>query len=220
MSSSVDQPSSSFRPRQASYLRISPRQVLQLVMYLEPAHVDWMTDERLDRVLYALKERIPTKLRKEEHNLRRKSAVAKEKTQVDVYRGSDYQMAYFFRRAGQKHVVMLKDKRLLYPDKKGMQADVQNIAGNVPNLAGLQADEDLVIKAESEDEQIPDIDKENGSSAQADMNSLDAETKPELQTKATQSSIAALLSSWSLTRRYLRYNRPTNERSQMKKSGN
>lgn len=34
--------SSGFRPRQSSYLRISPTAVLQMILYLEPAHVDWM----------------------------------------------------------------------------------------------------------------------------------------------------------------------------------
>lgn len=31
-----------FRPRQSSYLRISPTTVLQMTLYLEPSHVDWM----------------------------------------------------------------------------------------------------------------------------------------------------------------------------------
>lgn len=31
-----------FRPRQSSYLRISATAVLQMILYLEPAHVDWM----------------------------------------------------------------------------------------------------------------------------------------------------------------------------------
>lgn len=31
-----------FRPRQSNYLRISPTTVLQMILYLEPAHVEWM----------------------------------------------------------------------------------------------------------------------------------------------------------------------------------
>jgi len=31
-----------FTPRQSSYLRISPTLVLQLILYLEPHHVEWM----------------------------------------------------------------------------------------------------------------------------------------------------------------------------------
>ena len=33
---------SGFRPRQSNYLRISPTTVLQMILYLEPAHVEWM----------------------------------------------------------------------------------------------------------------------------------------------------------------------------------
>jgi hypothetical protein len=31
-----------FSPRKSSYLRISPTLVLQLILYLEPHHVEWM----------------------------------------------------------------------------------------------------------------------------------------------------------------------------------
>jgi hypothetical protein len=40
--SSVSKPMT-FRPRQTSYLRIAPKMVLQLILYLEPADVDWMS---------------------------------------------------------------------------------------------------------------------------------------------------------------------------------
>lgn len=32
-----------FRPRQSSYLRISKTTVLQMTLYLEQAHVEWMS---------------------------------------------------------------------------------------------------------------------------------------------------------------------------------
>lgn len=72
-----------------------------------------------------MKERIPTKLGKEMEGAKKRSS-AKEKTIVDVYRGceslqralavsadvarpaADYQIAFFFRRTGKKHVVLLK----------------------------------------------------------------------------------------------------------------
>ncbi|GAA6033769.1 hypothetical protein JCM8097_004425 [Rhodosporidiobolus ruineniae] len=108
------QSSTGFRPRQSSYLRISPTQVLQLTLYLEPHHTAWMNNGVLERMLFALKDRIPLKLAQEEGN-RKKSG--KEKTQVDVFRGADYQMAFFFRRANDKHVVLLKDKHLHYTTK-------------------------------------------------------------------------------------------------------
>ncbi|KAM0793643.1 hypothetical protein ACM66B_001074 [Microbotryomycetes sp. NB124-2] len=178
MPSRVDDSKTEFRPRQASYLRISPRQVLQLVMYLEPAHVNWMTDDRLDRVLHALKERIPTKLRKEETHGKRKTSVAKEKTQVDVYRGSDYQMAYFFRRAGKKHVVMLKDKRLIYPEPVVMQANVQTKTRHTHGAP--QTDGEVVIKAEDEETSIS-VPEEGNIIGQMATDAGDVDAKPELQ---------------------------------------
>ncbi|GAA5858284.1 hypothetical protein JCM8547_004634 [Rhodosporidiobolus lusitaniae] len=104
---------SGFRPRQSSYLRISPTTVLQMILYLEPAHTEWMSNNVLERMLFALKDRIPLKLAQEGEG--KKSG--KEKTQVDVFRGADYQMAFFFRRSNDKHVVLLKDKQLHYASK-------------------------------------------------------------------------------------------------------
>ncbi|KAG0664014.1 hypothetical protein C6P46_001874 [Rhodotorula mucilaginosa] len=97
---------SGFRPRQSNYLRISPTTVLQMILYLEPAHVEWMNDSVLERMLLALRDRIPLKLAQEGPG----KAKGREKTQVDVFRGADYQMAFFFRRASDKHVVLLKHK--------------------------------------------------------------------------------------------------------------
>ncbi|GAA5889116.1 hypothetical protein JCM5296_007170 [Sporobolomyces johnsonii] len=98
-----------FRPRQSSYLRISPTSVLQMILYLEPYHVDWMNNSVLERMLFALKDRIPLKLAQEQEKKK-----GKERTQVDVFRGADYQMAFFFRRTSDKHVVLLKNKTLHY----------------------------------------------------------------------------------------------------------
>ncbi|BGP28408.1 hypothetical protein JCM10296v2_000140 [Rhodotorula toruloides] len=102
--------SNGFRPRQSSYLRISATAVLQMILYLEPAHVDWMNNSVLERMLFALKDRIPLKLQQEGQG----KSKGKEKTHVDVFRGADYQMAFFFRRSGDKHVVLLKDKHVTY----------------------------------------------------------------------------------------------------------
>ncbi|GAA5865108.1 hypothetical protein JCM1840_005742 [Sporobolomyces johnsonii] len=98
-----------FRPRQSSYLRISPTSVLQMILYLEPYHVEWMNNSVLERMLFALKDRIPLKLAQEQEKKK-----GKERTQVDVFRGADYQMAFFFRRTSDKHVVLLKNKTLHY----------------------------------------------------------------------------------------------------------
>ncbi|GAA5891810.1 hypothetical protein JCM8208_002896 [Rhodotorula glutinis] len=98
-----------FRPRQSSYLRISPTAVLQMTLYLEPAHVEWMSDATLEKMLVALKDRIPLKVQQDDA---RSKKGGKERNQVDVYRGTDYQMAFFFRPAKDKHVVLLKDKNI------------------------------------------------------------------------------------------------------------
>ncbi|BGP52562.1 hypothetical protein JCM8202v2_000117 [Rhodotorula sphaerocarpa] len=102
---------SGFRPRQSNYLRISPTTVLQMILYLEPAHVEWMNNSVLERMLMALRDRIPLKLAQEGPG----KAKGREKTQVDVFRGTDYQMAFFFRRSSDKHVVLLKHKHFYDP---------------------------------------------------------------------------------------------------------
>ncbi|GAA5981046.1 hypothetical protein JCM10908_003962 [Rhodotorula pacifica] len=104
---------SGFRPRQSNYLRISPTTVLQMILYLEPAHVEWMNNSVLERMLLALRDRIPLKLAQEGAG----KAKGREKTQVDVFRGTDYQMAFFFRRASDKHVVLLKHKHFYEPQR-------------------------------------------------------------------------------------------------------
>ncbi|GAA5987067.1 hypothetical protein JCM11641_007831 [Rhodosporidiobolus odoratus] len=114
-------PGPTFRPRQSSYLRISPTTVLQMILYLEPTHTDWMNNDVLERMLFALRDRIPLKLAQEGNGKR----TGKEKTQVDVFRGADYQMAFFFRRAYDKHVVMLKDKHLRYATRPAPQAQAE-----------------------------------------------------------------------------------------------
>ncbi|SGY37903.1 BQ5605_C003g01912 [Microbotryum silenes-dioicae] len=114
--STMDRPPMRFQPRQAHYLRVSPHTVLQFILYMEPAHVHWMTEDRLMRVLSALRERIPTKLRNEQEPAKKKSGGAREKQQIDVYRGQDYQMLFYFRSMGKRHVVLHKHERQrVYP---------------------------------------------------------------------------------------------------------
>ncbi|GAA6046545.1 hypothetical protein JCM3770_006202 [Rhodotorula araucariae] len=85
-----------------------------MTLYLEPAHVEWMSNSVLERMLFALKDRIPLKLRQEDEARGKAAKGAKERVQVDVFRGADYQMAFFFRHANDKHVVLLKDKHVHY----------------------------------------------------------------------------------------------------------
>lgn len=103
-----------FTPRQSSYLRISPTLVLQLILYLEPHHVEWMNVRTFtvfppsfellysllsewiqvgvfERILVALKDRIPLKLQMEEIGRASKSSSGKQKREkVDVFRGSKF----------------------------------------------------------------------------------------------------------------------------------
>ncbi|SCZ91403.1 BZ3500_MvSof-1268-A1-R1_Chr1-2g01386 [Microbotryum saponariae] len=135
----MDRPPMRFQPRQAHYLRVSPHTVLQFILYMEPGHAHWMTvgprsrsqseiqesfdrlsavpqEDRLMRVLSALRERITTKLRNEQAPARKKSGGAREKQQIDVYRGQDYQMLFYFRSMGKRHVVLHKHERQrVYP---------------------------------------------------------------------------------------------------------
>ncbi|SCV67988.1 BQ2448_109 [Microbotryum intermedium] len=112
----MDRPPMRFQPRQAHYLRVSPHTVLQFILYMEPAHVHWMTEERLMRLLSALRERIPTKLRNEQDSAKKKSSGGRQKQQIDVYRGQDYQMLFYFRSMGKRHVVLHKHERQrVYP---------------------------------------------------------------------------------------------------------
>ncbi|GAA5899143.1 uncharacterized protein JCM6883_005121 [Sporobolomyces salmoneus] len=106
-----------FAPRKSSYLRISPTLVLQLILYLEPHHVEWMNVGVFERMLVALRERIPRKLEQEDITGRKGGGGGKQKDKVDVFRGTDYQMAFFFRRTNDKHVVLLKEKHLHYVTK-------------------------------------------------------------------------------------------------------
>lgn len=79
-----------FSTRNAFYLRISPTTVLHFVLYLDPRHVDgWMSSEVLDKVLFALKPRIVTKLGAERGTNVSKRRRELDSEKVDVYRGGE-----------------------------------------------------------------------------------------------------------------------------------
>ncbi|KAM0753204.1 hypothetical protein T439DRAFT_323839 [Meredithblackwellia eburnea MCA 4105] len=104
-----------YQTRQTSYLRISAHEVLQMELYLEEYNVAWMNDDYLERMLVALKDKIPIKVRAETANKSEKQD-PNPKPKIDVFRGFGYQIAYYFRRMAQQHAVLLKDKRLYYPE--------------------------------------------------------------------------------------------------------
>lgn len=99
-----------YSTRNSHYLRISPHAVLLLELYLDPIHLAWMSDHILERILLALRDRIPAKLRQEGHQ----SKAAQRKAHVDVYRGTNYQIAFYFRKTTQRHAVLLKDIQLVF----------------------------------------------------------------------------------------------------------
>jgi hypothetical protein len=98
--SSLQRAKKPYRTRNSMYIRISASSVLQMLLYLDQRHTAWMSDDTLERVLAALKDRIARKLGQE--------ASKGGKAKVDVYRGAGYQMAFFFRKTAQKHSVLLK----------------------------------------------------------------------------------------------------------------
>ena len=81
-------PPRNFQPRNAFYLRISPTTVLQMQLMLDAAHdhQTWMTEDVLERVLSALKERIVIKLGAESDTLSKKKR-EQDSEKIDVYRG-------------------------------------------------------------------------------------------------------------------------------------
>jgi hypothetical protein len=79
--------SNGYSTQSTHYLRISKYSVLQMTLYLDPLHVDWMNDSIMERVLFALRDRIPVKLKKETDEGRTAVGKKKKKSSVDVYRG-------------------------------------------------------------------------------------------------------------------------------------
>lgn len=79
-----------YRAQQTHYLRIDEHRVLQMLLYLDPLHVDWMNDSILNRVLGALKLRIPPKLRKDKILAEQRKGSAKARSDIDVYRGREF----------------------------------------------------------------------------------------------------------------------------------
>ncbi|BGP12296.1 hypothetical protein JCM10213v2_000209 [Rhodosporidiobolus nylandii] len=180
-----DHRGSGFRPRQSSYLRISPTSVLQMILYLEPAHTEWMNNDVLERMLYALKDRIPLKLAQEGTGKR----TGKEKTQVDVFRGgltdgghmgerctADYQMAFFFRRAYDKHVVMLKRTATAGEDDEIIVVKPEPDADELPPGSLFRA-----AAAEEEEEQGAGFGERGEETMEEVKEEVDEDVKPVLK---------------------------------------
>ncbi|KAF8195772.1 hypothetical protein K438DRAFT_1826492 [Mycena galopus ATCC 62051] len=97
-----------FRSRNPYYLRISEKNILPLYVYLDEAHLDWMTDGILQHVLADLQPKILPKLKAEADALKSTPAASKKAT-VDTHRGDSYQFCYFIRKTEQ-HSVLIKTR--------------------------------------------------------------------------------------------------------------
>ncbi|KDN52193.1 hypothetical protein K437DRAFT_293262 [Tilletiaria anomala UBC 951] len=111
-----------FTQRNSYYLRASPYTVIQMVLYLDTRHVQWMNEEGtyvLQKVMELLRPRIMPKLRNEAATQTSLSMMSK-KAKVDVLSTEDFRMCYFFRRMNQRHAVLLKEHVVIDP-KTGRQ---------------------------------------------------------------------------------------------------
>ncbi|KAF7355414.1 hypothetical protein MSAN_01458100 [Mycena sanguinolenta] len=97
-----------FRTRNPFYLRISEKNVLPLYVYLDEAHVNWMTDSILQHVLADLQPKILPKL-KAEADILKSGPAANKKATVDTHRGDSYEFCYFIRKTEQ-HSVLIKTR--------------------------------------------------------------------------------------------------------------
>ncbi|KAG8691415.1 hypothetical protein FRC11_004179 [Ceratobasidium sp. 423] len=92
-----------FQSRNLYHLRVNKHTVLPLYLYLDEKHVDWMTWGVLNDIISDLKPLIGPKLVKESHigtsGLSASAAKKAGQSVVEVYRGENYQFAYFLKPA-------------------------------------------------------------------------------------------------------------------------
>ncbi|KAJ7179029.1 hypothetical protein C8R46DRAFT_1345469 [Mycena filopes] len=96
-----------FHARNPYYLRISPKNVLPLYVYLDQAHLNWMSDSVLQHVLADLQPKILPKLKAEADAAA--TPASNKKATVDTHRGDTYQFAYFIRKT-EPHSVLIKTR--------------------------------------------------------------------------------------------------------------
>ncbi|CAO1638477.1 unnamed protein product [Sympodiomycopsis kandeliae] len=121
-----------YGPRNIFYLRVSPRQVLSCILYIDPRHVLWLNKHPsiFHSTLKILKDRILHKLEREAKVIKigyKKTKSLKGEISgnevIDVIHQSEFKLAYFFRKQAEPHSVLIKDKQFIFPndDKKGKQ---------------------------------------------------------------------------------------------------
>ncbi|RIA85695.1 hypothetical protein C1645_363749 [Glomus cerebriforme] len=90
------------------YLRISEKQVLPLIIYLRQENLSWFDDIIFQEILSALQRIIPKKFSGKKIN-------GSNKSLSDIYRGSNFQFAYYFKPTDVKHSVLIKDIPSILP---------------------------------------------------------------------------------------------------------
>ncbi|CAG8519049.1 7932_t:CDS:2 [Funneliformis mosseae] len=93
------------------YLRISEKQVLPLIIYLRQENLLWFNDIIFQEILSALQRIIPKKFSRKKKNVSNKSL-------SDIYRGSNFQFAYYIKPTEVKHSILIKDKTSIFPSDK------------------------------------------------------------------------------------------------------
>lgn len=105
-----------FATRNVYHLRLSAHSVLPLYVYLDNAHVDWMTNTTLLKVLTELRPLILPKLQAE-------GLSSSKKGTVEVIRGDDYQFAFFVRKVDSQSNVLIKTRRFTPSKAAARKAD-------------------------------------------------------------------------------------------------
>ncbi|CAI2181849.1 4463_t:CDS:2 [Funneliformis geosporum] len=98
------------------YLRISEKQVLPLIIYLRQENLLWFNDIIFQEILSALQRIIPKIFSRKKKNV-------SNKLLSDIYRGSNFQFAYYIKPTEVKHSILIKDKTSIFPSDK-MNASV------------------------------------------------------------------------------------------------
>ncbi|KAL1916972.1 uncharacterized protein VTP21DRAFT_5169 [Calcarisporiella thermophila] len=113
-----------YSTRNIRYLRIGEKQVLQMVLYLKEENVAWFNDHIMQQVLSAIQPVISKKF-SEEDKKKGKDTVA------DVFRGADFQFAYYFKPTDTRHCILMKDISFTAPERNAASDNEEDIEEDV-----------------------------------------------------------------------------------------
>ncbi|CAG8494007.1 26063_t:CDS:10, partial [Racocetra persica] len=122
---------STYSTRNIRYLRISEKQVLPLILYLKPEHINWFNDIIFQEVLSALQKLIPKKFSRE-----------KKKFGSDIYREGKFQFAYYFKNTDVRHSVLEKNKKYVFPSEKSTLSEEDESSQNLHDSFTNEKEED------------------------------------------------------------------------------